>query len=237
MHKGRSLLTVSGGQFEGPFDLLLELIQERRLDVSTLSLREITDDFLTYVRTRPISGELLGDFLVVAATLLLLKVRQLLPQLEKAEEEEVLQLTERLAAYRALRERAGWLQSEWGKRCLLSAGSFAPQSSARSEVVGGNLAIGASDLGQVMTGWLARLSKPVRVQAHLRARGKSFQDCVALFVTRLARLQRLVFQEVVAGHSQQEVAVSFLAVLELARQQRLTLEQQSFNQELVITRL
>src|SRR5690242_10489911 len=93
-------------QFEGPYDLLLELIQQQKLDISTISLQAITDSFLIYVKGGEIAPETQADFLVVAATLLLLKIKRALPTLEPAEEEEISQLTDRVRIYQLYRVQA-----------------------------------------------------------------------------------------------------------------------------------
>src|SRR5688572_3157001 len=121
-----SLISVEG--FEGPFDLLLELTRARKLDISKISLRKVTDDFLTYINEQRLSPEVLGDYLVVAATLLLLKVRRMTARLSEEEEAEVTNLAERLSVYKLFRERAEILREQWGEHQLFSQGSFGPTS-------------------------------------------------------------------------------------------------------------
>src|SRR5690348_6439821 len=90
---------VKLSQFEGPYDALLDLIQRQQLDVSEVSLAKVTDDFLALTRSGSIAPELLADFLAVAATLLLLKIRQAMPSLDAEETEEINQLTDRVRMY------------------------------------------------------------------------------------------------------------------------------------------
>lgn len=229
-----SLPTVKLDTFEGPFDLVLELAQQRRLNVTALNLRQITDDFLNYVKGGGVTPELLGDFLVVAATLLLLKVKQLLPTLEASDEAEVANLTERLEAYRPFREVAARLQAAWGTTVLLSGGSFAPEP---RQVQGEPATVHVDVLVAALSGLVARLPKPIAVRAHLRPRGRSLSEWLEVFAKRLALLRELVFQKTVEGGSRQDVAVSFLAVLELARKQEVTLSQESFDRELIIRKV
>ena len=111
--------SVSVGTFEGPFDLLLQLISKHKLEVTELALHEVTDDFIAYIRGQGPDWSLdeATEFLVVAATLLDLKAARLLPSGE-VEDEEDLALLEardllfaRLLQYRAYKEVAALLES------------------------------------------------------------------------------------------------------------------------------
>lgn len=101
--------------FEGPFDLLLHLVKKAELDIYEISVKEIVQQYLEYVkRIQEFNSELAGDFLVMAATLLKLKSQKILPQTEEEEElieEEILyssenELFQRLAEYRVFKEKA-----------------------------------------------------------------------------------------------------------------------------------
>ena len=74
--------------FEGPFDLLLELARANKVDLTKISLSKITDSFLQYINNHKLPDIIQADFAIVAATLLLLKLKLLLPSLTPEEEEE-----------------------------------------------------------------------------------------------------------------------------------------------------
>lgn len=239
-----SLPVVKLENFEGPFDLLLELVRAHELDISKISLRQVADDFLQYIEKEALLPELLGDFLVVAATLLLLKVRRLLPRLSETEEVEVEDLTTRLTAYQAFRQQADWIREQWGRRFLFSRAAFGPafarpstSAKATADRSAGSVAISLSELGQAFRAAIARLPKSTDVRAHVRPRGRSFQECLNLFLERLQQARSLVFQNAVQGVPREETAVSFLAVLELARQRRVNLSQSSLGADLFIESL
>lgn len=219
--------------FEGPFDLLIELARARKVDLAEVSLRDVTDAFLEYLRGVKLAPEVLGDFLIVAATLLLLKVRHLRPQLSKDEEEEVQNLEERVRAYQFFRERALWIRTTWRKQVLLSAGAFAP---TRELKFSGELGMDAGTLGGIWGDVIKRMPKPIEKPAHLRQRGRSLRECLALLKERLEQLKSLVFQHVIRDVGRQEAAVTFLAVLELARQGQVQLSQESSGGDLVVER-
>ena len=108
--------SVSLSNFNGPFDLLLSLIAKHELDITEVSLSKITDEFISYLRGLDSEEELdqATEFLVVAATLLDLKVAGLLPQGELVDAEDVALLEARdllfarLLQYRAFKEAAQW---------------------------------------------------------------------------------------------------------------------------------
>ena len=111
-----AVFSLSLSNFSGPFDLLLSLISKRELDITEVSLSAVTDEFISYLHGLDSEQELdqATEFLVVAATLLDLKVAGLLPQGELVDAEDVALLEARdllfarLLQYRAFKEAASW---------------------------------------------------------------------------------------------------------------------------------
>src|SRR3989344_6417005 len=109
--------TVKTEAFEGPLDLLLELVTKRKLFVNDVSLSQVTDDFISYIDQHeefPISES--AEFILGASTLMLIKSRSLLPMLQLTEEEEesIHELENRLAIYAKVKELAGGLKAIFG---------------------------------------------------------------------------------------------------------------------------
>ena len=103
--------SVKTSVFEGPLDLLLELINKRKLFVSDVSLARVTDDFICYIEQYESAGRRIpiaesAEFIMVASTLMLVKSRSLLPGLRLTEEEEesISDLEQRLALYAYMKE-------------------------------------------------------------------------------------------------------------------------------------
>jgi segregation and condensation protein A len=97
--------TVKTSGYEGPFELLLELIEKRKLFVNDIAIATVTDDFLSYIKaSENRSPSYISAFIVVAATLLLIKSRSLLPNfnLTQEEKEEVGALERRLTMYKII---------------------------------------------------------------------------------------------------------------------------------------
>lgn len=113
--------TVKTEVFEGPLDLLLDLVTKRKLFVNDVSLAQVTDDFIKYIETHeefPIGES--AEFIVVASTLMLIKSRSLLPviKLTDEEEESIHDLEERLAVYARVKELAHELKKIFGKQII-----------------------------------------------------------------------------------------------------------------------
>lgn len=105
-------------QFAGPLGKLLELIEERKLEITAISLAEVTADFLRYVKSLEKSApSLIADFLVVAAKLVLIKSKALLPMLEltKEEEADIKDLEGRLRIYREFKLASEHIRKLWDK--------------------------------------------------------------------------------------------------------------------------
>ncbi len=112
---------VKTGVFEGPLDLLLDLIEKRKLFINDVSLSQVTDDFIKYIETHedfPIGES--AEFILIASTLMLVKSRSLLPMLELTEEEEgsIEDLQNRLVLYARTKELAQEIKKMFGKNVI-----------------------------------------------------------------------------------------------------------------------
>ena len=119
---------IKQDKFEGPVDVLLELIEGQKLSINEISLGKVTDEFIAYFKKleehETADQEVLAEFLVIAAQLLLIKSRSLLPQFQVSPEEEgsVAELVDRLRQYQRLKELAqelGPCPQRWLKLCLV----------------------------------------------------------------------------------------------------------------------
>src|SRR3990167_109494 len=123
-----STYTVKTRVFEGPLDLLLELVTKRKLFVNDVSLAEVTDDFIRYIEDPELqqaeygAGHLgvMAEFILIASTLMLIKSRSLLPMLQLTEDEEVAihDLEDRLALYARIKELSAQLKPLFGRQII-----------------------------------------------------------------------------------------------------------------------
>ena len=225
---------VSLGVFDGPFDLLLSLISKHELDITEVSLSRVTDEFISYLRQLDPDEEMeqASEFLVVAATLLDMKVAGLLPQGELVDAESVALLEARdllfarLLQYRAFKEVSSWfarrLQAE-DRRHTRAVRLDEKYRQAVPELV---WTLTLDDFAALAILALTPKEIPHVGLDHLHAPLVSIREQAAIVVTLLRDAGSLNFRELVAGATQPGVVVArFLSVLELYRHGALSFEQ------------
>lgn len=238
--------TVTLEGFDGPFDLLLGLIAKRQMDVTTISLAEVTDDFISYVRTLEARRALdeSSNFVFVAATLLDMKLIQLLPGAQAESEEDIAALEARdllfarLLQYRAFKQMAEQMQTA----LEANAGRF-PRRPGRHPEMGDLLPelvwnTTAGDLKALAERALARQQlEPDHVQLrHLHAHPISVGDEIAEMTRRLRAAGTCSFAELVASaENRMVVVVRFLGLLELFRDRQVDFTQEAPLAELSVT--
>ena len=225
---------VSLDVFDGPFDLLLSLISQHELDITEVALSRVTDEFIAYLRSMQSAEQLdeASEFLVVAVTLLDMKVAGLLPQGELVDAESVALLEARdllfarLLQYRAFKEVSAWfaqrLQAE-DRRHTRSVPLDEKYRRAVPELV---WTLSAADFGALAVLALTPKEIPHVGLDHLHAPLVSIREQAAVVVTLLRDAGTLNFRDLIAGVTQTGVVVArFLAVLELYRHAALSFEQ------------
>lgn len=218
--------------FEGPFDLLLQLISRHKLDITEVSLATVTSEFITYIKQMDGDLEETTQFLVVAATLLDLKAARLLPQGDVDDEEDLALLEARdllfarLMQYRAFKQVAGVMAERLatqGRRYPRSVGLEPRFASLLPEVL---LTVGPDDLARLAARAMEPKQAPVISLAHLHAPSVSVREQAHLLVDRLRREQQTTFRALVADAPDVLTRVArFLAVLELFREGALSFDQ------------
>ncbi|WP_423923775.1 segregation and condensation protein A [Frigoribacterium sp. 2-23] len=225
---------VTLSNFSGPFDLLLSLITKREMDVTEVALSAVTDEFLTYLRRVDTDANLdqASEFIVVAATLLDLKVAGLLPQGELVDAEDVALLEARdllfarLLQYRAFKQAAEWFARHGETESARHARSVRLEQKYRVSTPELVWTLTADDFAALATMALTPREIPTVGLDHLHAPLVSIREQAAIVVALLRRGDVLSFRELVAGVDQKGVVVArFLAILELYRRSALTFEQ------------
>jgi segregation and condensation protein A len=210
--------TVKHPQFEGPLELLLDLIEKRKLFVSDIALSQVTDDYITHVRSFqdfPVADS--AQFILVASTLLLIKSKSLLPSLDLTTEEQadIKDLERRLALYQKFREVARSLQGVFGKKFLFprSERHMDPVFSPDESMTLGNL---AGAIQRVLTS----LPKKEFLPKLLVDKVISLEEMIGRLTERVTASLRMGFREFagVGKEGKVNVIISFLAMLELVKQ-------------------
>ena len=229
--------SVHLSNFDGPFDLLLQLISRHKLDITEVSLSLVTDEFIAYIRALEVSGEgwrldQATEFLVVAATLLDLKAARLLPSGE-VEDEEDLALLEardilfaRLLQYRAFKEIAASFQSmiEAADKAFPRGVALDPALSALlPEVL---IGVGPERFAAIAERVLTPKAPPVVAIEHLHMAMVNVSEQSKLVVEALRLSKTMSFRSLCQDAESTLVVVArFLALLDLYRQGNLRFNQ------------
>ncbi|NTW27146.1 MAG: segregation/condensation protein A [Candidatus Moranbacteria bacterium] len=213
-------------QFEGPLDLLLQLTEQEKLDITRVSLAKIADQYLAYIsETKNITLAHLADFLTVASRLILIKSKALLPMLEftEEEEEEIKDLEYQLAEYKKFKDASAKLalvfdapQMNFSREGFLGFGTvFYPPEK-----------IVAEDLQKAFAKVLGEIPVVEKLEEEMVKEILTLEDKILHLQETLREKVQTSFAELVANAKDKvEVVVSFLAMLELVKQRIIHVEQ------------
>ncbi len=211
--------------FEGPLELLLELVECRKLLINDISLAAVTDEYMRQVsEMQEISLPNTSQFIALAATLLLVKSKSLLPILELTEEEEssIEDLEERLKKYQIVRDASLVLREMFGKKKLYSPRFTAPITPLFKPDDYCHLASLRSAMSDVVSG-LPKKENPAKAQIKVVI---SLEQMMQKLEARIKNGSYLKFSEIRERDPERKmVIVSFLAVLELFKQGNLIVTQ------------
>jgi segregation and condensation protein A len=226
--------TVRLTNFEGPFDLLLQLIGKHKLDVTEIALSVVTDEFIAHLRALGDELDLdqASEFLVVAATLLDLKAARLLPAAEVEDEEDLAALEARdllfarLLQYKAYKQAAAFLREREvvaARRFPRDVGPEPRFADLLPEVL---LGVTPEQFAALAVQALTPKPPPTVSVAHLHAPAVSVTEQLLLVRSRLAVAGTMTFRALSADCAHTlEVVARFLALLELYRRQLVTFDQ------------
>jgi segregation and condensation protein A len=222
-------------QFEGPLPLLLELIEKEKLDITTVSLAQVADDFLAYVESgRDINLTNLSEFLLIASHLILIKSKALLPFFEftKEEEEEIEDLEERLREYRRFKEVARWIGGEWLKQNI----SFAKKESDITPVQTKMPDVGKDDLYAMIKSVIEENEEDQKELAEeVWEEVVSLEEKITELRNNIVKRTKISFNETVKdAKNKVEVVVSFLAILEMLKQKFIIVKQEGAFEDILI---
>ena len=212
--------------FDGPFDLLLSLIGKHELDITEVSLSIVTGEFIAYLRQLDSVEELdqASEFLVVAATLLDLKVAGLLPQGELVDAEDVALfeardlLFARLLQYRAFKEVTSWFSTHFDAESSRHVRSVRLEEKYRRQTPELVWTLTPEDFAALAALAMAPKELPTVGLDHLHAPLVSIREQAAHVVALLRRGEPMTFRQLVAGVEVKGVIIArFLAILELFR--------------------
>lgn len=240
---GDGVFKVRLANFEGPFDLLLQLISKHKMDVTEVALSRVTDEFMAHIRAMGPDWDLdqTTEFLVVAATLLDLKAARLLPAAE-VEDEADLALLEardllfaRLLQYRAYKRIADIFNArldEEARRYPRTVGLEPHHAELLPEVV---ISIGAEGFARLAVKAMQPRPKPQVYVDHIHAPLVSVREQAEIVVALLREHGEASFRDLVADTTDTLTVVArFLALLELYREKAVALDQEEALGDLLV---
>ncbi len=213
-------------KFEGPLELLLELIEKEKLSITELNLAHVADQYLDYIKdNQNIHLENLADFLSVAAKLILIKSRALLPILKfsQEEEEEIKDLAHQLAEYKRFKE----ISAKIGKLAVAQRVCFskAPYQGVRS-VFYPPEGINAHDLKKYFQKVLSEVPVVSVLQEEILGEIVTLEERISDLEIALRNKIETCFSELVSqAKDKVDVIISFLAMLEMVKQRMIRVEQ------------
>jgi segregation and condensation protein A len=225
--------TVKTEAFNGPLDLLLELIENRKLFINDISLAKVTDDFIEHIKSRPTingnPGMEMGEsahFILVASTLLLIKSKSLLPDLNLTDEEkgDIHDLETRLKIYQRIKEASKHVQELFGGDMI-----FPQQSRAVTPVFAPDPEYSLEKALYALKDLINRLPKKETLPKHVVEKVISLEDMIGNLTARIQTQLKMSFRQFTAEHKGEKVGVivSFLAMLELVKQGIVYVSQES----------
>jgi segregation and condensation protein A len=210
--------TVQQEKFQGPLELLLDLIEKRKLFVSDVSLAKVADDYIAYVKNLsefPVADS--AHFVLIASTLLLIKSKSLLPNLNLTTEEQasIEDLERRLKVYEKMRELSQKIRPLFGKNVLFARGErrLDPVFSPDADMTLGNLLSAAQRV-------LQSLPKKEFLPKVVVDKVISLEEMITDLTKRVSESLKMSFKEFTGSGKAEKVhvIVSFLAMLELVKQ-------------------
>ncbi|MBU1167716.1 segregation/condensation protein A [Patescibacteria group bacterium] len=214
-------------KFEGPLDLLLELIEKEKLEITEVSLSKVTDQFLAFIeQNHDIEASFLADFLVVAAQLLFIKSKALLPSLELEEEASLTvdELEYRLKEYKKFKEIAQEIKRIFhAPRYSFERKFFRPKQELFYP--GENLSLDA--LKNSFENLIQYFEEQEKLEEKSIEKTVSISEKITEIKSFLVKNQKLDFELMTSEtKSKVDVVVTFLALLELVKQRSVKLSQE-----------
>lgn len=222
--------------FEGPLDLLLSLVEKRKLFISDISLSQVTDEFIQHVERLPeITMEDRANFIVVASTLLLVKSKSLLPTLDLTTEEEdsIDDLEKRLKILQKFRDLSIHVKDKFGESMSFEQAHPIPQN----PVFAPHESLNRETIFESLKAVINALPKKEKIPTAVVRKVKSLEETIDILTNRISANLKMSFKDFSknfadgSGEDMAEVKVNiivgFLAMLELVKQGIISVEQEA----------
>ncbi len=220
--------TIKSNTFEGPLDLLLDLIEKRKLFISDISLAKVTDDFIAHIKqfeSMPMGES--AHFILIASTLLLIKSKSLLPSLALTDDEQgdIRDLETRLKICKRIKDASKHVAELFGEQMIFPQSHTRPVTAVFTPAPEFTLEKALYSLKDLIN----RLPKKENLPKHVVEKVISLEDMIGTLTTRITSHLRMSFKEFTKEHKENRVnvIVSFLAMLELVKEGIMHVSQES----------
>ncbi len=223
---------IKTADFKGPFSMLLEMIKKRKLSINEISLSKITDEYINYLKENEFKLAEASYFVQVASTLLLIKSKSLLPKLSlnKEEEEDIDQLQKRLRFLKEIKNASSILKEHFGKNILKkkifknkTEIKFRPNENISLK----NILTSLDNLVKKSPFKEEIPEKKVQKQLPLKLVIEQIQN-------KIKRFLKINFSELILSPDKKDISVSFLAILELFKNEQINITQQELFGEITV---
>lgn len=222
-------------KFQGPLDLLLRLIDEEKLKITDISLAKVADQYLQFIENNRVPAEQISEFLVVASNLLLLKSKEILPDLELSieEEQDLEGLKKRLEIYQSFKKLAQDLRKQiiTNQYCLKREIWFSQRVIFTPPI------IKIENLTAIYQGLIQEFKPSVHLDQSQVSRVISLKEKIDFIKSLLVRRIEMSFKRICSRGDREERIVSFLAILELLRRRKISVIQDSFLSEIILKKV
>jgi segregation and condensation protein A len=213
---------IETDEFNGPVGKLLEMIRDRKLYINDISLARVTDAYINHIAENEESLDSMAEFVRVAATLVLAKSKALLPEkTTDTQEEEIDQLEERLRAYKLTKRRAETLQDKFGKNPLYHTQQTQRQTQS---VFAPGSTLTVSKIAEAVAGCLIDLPDSALDETSIENK-ISLQEELDRLQKRCQSLGDTTFSRITRSESKHHQVVTFVAILELIKVNKVTARQ------------
>lgn len=234
------MIKVKLEKFEGPLSLLMKLIEQEELDVTEVSIARVADQFIEYINSRSaIDPEETADFLVVAARLLLIKSKALLPYLYPEEEEEIKEFEDQLKMYQEFLAATKKIQEMIGEKRFMFSRPFNRKAIQAVEQFSPPKDLKAHMMSGIFEEIIIRI-KPAEQQLReeVLERKINIEDKILEIQQSLLSRIKVGFNKIMSeAKNKTEIIVSFLAMLELVRMREVDASQEELFGEIEINKL
>jgi len=226
--------TIKQQSFEGPLDVLLDLIEKRKLFINDISLAKVADDYLAYINTLgqfPLADG--ANFVLIASTLVLIKSKSLLPNLQLTAEEQgdIADLELRLKIYKRIKELSVGIKERFGKHI-----SFEPEQRKTDPIFSPDKGMTVAGLVSAIKDVLLNLPKKEFLPRVVVEKVMSLEEMITHLTKRVTDSIKMSFKEFSKDkkESKVHVIVSFLAMLELVKQGIISVTQESHDADILM---